>query len=160
MTARKLALMFVWFVALSVLVSLFWTSKMNHLSVFPAPLAALDEVFVLSSPVPTRNTIFTYDVGALAIFKNEAPYLREWIEYHLLIGVQHFWLVSNDCENEAESNSTLAPYISAGIVTLDRRYVCARNFQRIAYNTVPVELRTYRAVEWYAVVSGCLDSLR
>ncbi|KIC71464.1 hypothetical protein DB44_DM00010, partial [Candidatus Protochlamydia amoebophila] len=33
---------------------------------------------------------YIYDLSVCAIFKNEAPYLKEWIEYHRLIGVKHF----------------------------------------------------------------------
>ena len=31
-----------------------------------------------------------YYVSVCAIFKNEGKYLREWIEYHLTAGVEHF----------------------------------------------------------------------
>lgn len=30
-----------------------------------------------------------------AIFKNEGTYLREWIEYHLMIGFDHIFLYNN-----------------------------------------------------------------
>lgn len=30
-----------------------------------------------------------------AIFKDEAPYLAEWIEFHRLVGVEHFFLYDN-----------------------------------------------------------------
>ena len=33
-----------------------------------------------------------YELGIVAIFRNEAKNLREWIEYHRLAGVEHFWL--------------------------------------------------------------------
>lgn len=50
-----------------------------------------------------------------AIFKNENPYLREWIEFHRLVGVDHFYLYDNDCGVEARA--LLAPYEAAGVVT-------------------------------------------
>ena len=31
-----------------------------------------------------------YQVSICAIFKNEAKYLKEWIEFHKIIGVEHF----------------------------------------------------------------------
>jgi hypothetical protein len=34
-------------------------------------------------------------LGVCAIFKNEAPYLPEWIAYHLAVGVDHFVLYDN-----------------------------------------------------------------
>ena len=51
-----------------------------------------------------------------SIFKNEAPFLREWIEYHLLVGVDHFYLYNNNStDNYLE---VLQPYIERGVVTL------------------------------------------
>ena len=50
-----------------------------------------------------------------AIFKNENAYLKEWLEYHRLVGVDHFHLYDNDCGDEARA--LLAPYEQAGVVT-------------------------------------------
>ena len=30
-----------------------------------------------------------------AVYRNEAPYLREWIEFHRLVGVERFFLYNN-----------------------------------------------------------------
>lgn len=48
-------------------------------------------------------------------FKAENPYLQEWIEYHLLVGVDHFYLYDQDGGEEARQ--ILAPYEHAGLVT-------------------------------------------
>lgn len=62
------------------------------------------------------KNLFPYDLAIVAIFKNEAPYLQEWLDYHLVAGVEHFYLYNNDSsDNFAE---VLAPYIAANIVTL------------------------------------------
>lgn len=53
-----------------------------------------------------------------AIFKNEAPYLREWIEFHRLAGVEHFYLYNNFSEDDYRT--ALAPYVREGLVTLYR----------------------------------------
>ncbi|HSX10449.1 MAG TPA: glycosyltransferase family 92 protein [Chlamydiales bacterium] len=34
-------------------------------------------------------------IGIAAIFRNEAPYLKEWIEFHRLVGVEKFYLFDN-----------------------------------------------------------------
>lgn len=57
-----------------------------------------------------------YIITICAIFKNEAPYLREWIEYHLMLGVNHFYLYNNNSTDNFEE--ILAPYIEKGQVTL------------------------------------------
>lgn len=51
-----------------------------------------------------------------AIFKNEAPYFKEWIEYHKLVGVDHFYLYNNGSTDTFREE--LAPYIQNGDVTL------------------------------------------
>ncbi len=51
------------------------------------------------------------------MFKNEAPWLKEWIEYHKLVGVQHFYLYENENEHE-DFFVILNPYIASGEVTL------------------------------------------
>ncbi len=48
-------------------------------------------------------------------FKAENPYLREWLEYHLLVGVDHFYLYDQDGSEEAQA--ILEPYERAGVVT-------------------------------------------
>lgn len=59
---------------------------------------------------------FPYFLCACAIFQNEAPYLKEWIEYHNMLGVQHFFLYNNNSEDEFRE--VLAPYIEKGLVDL------------------------------------------
>ena len=57
-----------------------------------------------------------YNVSICAIFKNEGPYLKEWIEFHHLIGIEHFYLYNNNSgDNYLE---VLKPYIDRGWVEL------------------------------------------
>jgi hypothetical protein len=51
-----------------------------------------------------------------AIYLNEAPYLREWIEFHRLVGVERFFLYDNGSTDD--HRKALAPYLEDGIVTL------------------------------------------
>lgn len=64
----------------------------------------------------TKSGSYKYEVAVCLIFKNEAKYLREWIEYYLLIGVDHFYLYNNFSDDEYQI--VLKPYIEQGIVTL------------------------------------------
>lgn len=57
-----------------------------------------------------------YDLTIASIFQNEAPYLKEWIEFHRIIGVQHFVLV--DDRSTDDCMAVLRPYIDAGEVEL------------------------------------------
>lgn len=66
----------------------------------------------------TKNTT-KYRKGTIAVcalFKSEAQFLKEWIEYHRLIGVSHFYLYNN-CSTD-NYLAVLAPYINEGSVEL------------------------------------------
>lgn len=58
-----------------------------------------------------------YRVSICTIFKNEAPYLKEWIEYNFLIGVDHIYLFNNNSTDDYMS--ILEPYIADGRVSLE-----------------------------------------
>lgn len=57
-----------------------------------------------------------YSLSICALFQNEAPYLKEWIEFHRLVGVQHFYLY-NHCSSD-DYVKVLQPYIDSKIVEL------------------------------------------
>lgn len=57
-----------------------------------------------------------YNFSVCAIFSNETRYLKEWIEYHELIGVDHFYLYKNGEDSSAKE--ILKPFIKKGTVTL------------------------------------------
>ena len=76
-----------------------------------------------------RN-LFLYELSVTAILKNEALYLREWLDYHLLAGVDHFYLYDNDStDNQAE---VVAPYVEAGLV--DYFHAPGKAMQMLVYN--------------------------
>ncbi len=57
-----------------------------------------------------------YKFSVCAIFKDEAPFLKEWIELNHLVGVDHFYMYNNNSsDNYLE---VLNPYINDGLVTL------------------------------------------
>lgn len=68
------------------------------------------------SLIKKSNKPKSYNVSLCAIFKNEAPYLREWIEYHMIVGVDHFYLYNNNSNDDYMS--VLKPYIEKNKVTL------------------------------------------
>lgn len=59
-----------------------------------------------------------YFFSVCALFKNEAKYLKEWIEYHLLVGVDHFYLY--DLGSTDHYMKVLTPYCEKKLVTLVR----------------------------------------
>ncbi len=59
--------------------------------------------------------LFLYDLAVVAIMKNETPYVKEWLDYHILAGVDHFYIYDNETTDNFKE--VLQPYIDAGIVT-------------------------------------------
>jgi len=57
-----------------------------------------------------------YEVAICAIFRDESEYLKEWLEFHRVIGVEHFYLYNNFSEDNYLE--VLQDYIDKGIVTL------------------------------------------
>lgn len=60
---------------------------------------------------------YKYEFSVFVSFRNEAPMLHEWLEYHLLIGVDHFYMYDHYHSTDG-SREILAPYIACGLVTL------------------------------------------
>jgi len=89
---------------------------------------------------------FKYYLSVVVIVKDEALYIEEWLEYHLLLGVQKFYLY----DNESSDNLTqiLQPYIKAGIV--EYKYFPYKKKQVFAYNDILEKAReeTY----WLAII--------
>lgn len=71
---------------------------------------------VIRGELMVDKNLFFYDLAVAAIFKDEARYLQEWLDYHLLAGVEHFYLYNNDSSDDYAE--VLAPYVAANLVTL------------------------------------------
>ena len=71
---------------------------------------------LLFLPYRQKSRDTEYYSSICAIFKDEALYMREWIEYHLMIGIEHIYLYNNfSSDNYLE---ILRPYIDKEVVTL------------------------------------------
>jgi hypothetical protein len=90
-------------------------------------LAAAQEEFWLPDPPRPGNARVSSSgsgprrrtdpyLAICAVYKNEAANLREWIEFHRLVGVERFFLYDNDSTDD--HHDALAPYLSDGSVTL------------------------------------------
>lgn len=69
------------------------------------------------SPLLPRTT--DTPVGRLAVclrFRDEALFLKEWLDYHIAAGVDHFFLYNNYSEDDYLS--VLHPYLDRNVVTL------------------------------------------
>jgi len=96
-----------------------------------------------------------YNLSICAIFKNEAPYFKEWIEFHKLQGVEHFFLYNNNSDDDYLT--VLQPYINTGEVTLRQwpyEYNSElKNLEIIIRNAYADCIQTYRTMtNWLAVI--------
>ena len=76
------------------------------------------------------KNLFLYNLAVVSIMKNEAPYVKEWLDYHILAGVDHFYIYDNESSDNLKE--VLQPYINAGIVTY--KFFPGKAMQQIAYN--------------------------
>lgn len=84
-------------------------------------LCLLCSAYLGSHPVQSKSDglqepFKPYDLVICAIFQNEAFFLKEWLEFHKLVGVQHFYLYNNLSTDHYVD--ILKPYIEAGEVEL------------------------------------------
>ena len=60
--------------------------------------------------------LFMYGLAAVTIVRDDAPYIKEWLDYHLLAGVDHFVIYDNESSDNLQE--ILQPYIDKKVVTL------------------------------------------
>jgi hypothetical protein len=56
----------------------------------------------------------SHNLVVVACCKNEAAFIKEWVEYHLIVGVEHFYIYDAATD---DTHAVLEPYISKGLVT-------------------------------------------
>lgn len=102
------------------------------LSVFLTLLSSICFARVSATKDPLNKPTVKEFLGICSVFKTQAPYLKEWIEYHRMQGVQVFYLFDqgNDAEYK-QSQEVLKPYIEDGIVKL---YRCQEGSSAEIYN--------------------------
>lgn len=90
------------------------------------------------------------------MIRNNAFYLKEWIEYHLLIGVEHFYLANNLSTDHYMD--ILESYIKEGIVTLvdvDNESYNSHQFEAIKRKYMnEIIKKTRDTVEWLALLDS------
>src|SRR6188508_2932797 len=61
----------------------------------------------------SANQVTSY-LSVCSMYRDHAEYLREWIEFHRLVGVDRFFLYNN--ESSDDHRGVLAPYIAQSVV--------------------------------------------
>lgn len=81
---------------------------------------------------------YEYQLSIAAIFQDEAAYLSEWLDYHRMLGVEHFYLYNNLSTDDWEE--VLSPYVNAGIVEVQEWPYTSCNWE-----------------EWKPIQNRCFD---
>lgn len=71
-----------------------------------------------------------HTLSICAVVKDEAPYLEEWLEYHLLKGVEHFFIYDNGSTDGTQN--ILDKYKTLGFVTWE------------LMNDIPIQIKAYQ----------------
>lgn len=90
-------------------------SKLVLLLAALLPALAMTAPAKMNAGVEQSKIEKKYKFSVCALFKNEAAYLKEWLEYHQMVGVDHFYLYDNGSTDR--SSKVLTPYIKQGVVT-------------------------------------------
>lgn len=93
------------------------------------------------------------EVAIVTQFRDEARYLKEWIEFHLLVGVDKFYMINHLSKDNPLD--VLQPYIDKGIVIYSELNEEFMNWERsgfhneanLATNCVPMMHRLLRDAE-------------
>ena len=97
----------------------------NFIKILATPFNILGYLFRRDIPASEREGL-----AFVLIAKNEAPYIEEWINFHVKQGVTHFIIYDN--ESTDNFREVLEPYIKSGLVTY--KILKGRRRQNDAYN--------------------------
>jgi vacuolar-type H+-ATPase subunit F/Vma7 len=89
---------------------------------------------------------FRHELSVLAVAKNEAPYIKEWLEFHKLAGVEKFYIYDNESEDNLKE--VLQPYIDKGEV--EYTFFPGKAVQMKAYDHAVKRFRN--ETRWLAVI--------
>lgn len=86
---------------------------------FEVTVRAGDRVFYEAVRIRTSDAerVPVARLAAVLLFKDEQPFLAQWLDYHILLGVEHFYLYDNNSEDRAAVLEILRPYLEKGLVT-------------------------------------------
>lgn len=126
--------------------------KKSNLISFLYNLKQVSQFGIVNSYKLIKNNLsvhdFDHQFGIVTIIKNEGMYIKEWIEFHKLIGVDIIYVYDN--ESTDSTRKVLDPYIQSGLV----KYVFfpGSNKQIPAYQHA---IETYRnEVKWLAILDA------
>jgi hypothetical protein len=86
-----------------------------------------------------------------AMFRNESDSIVEWIKHHLYHGINHFYLINDNSDDDTVSK--IQEYIDKGLITLyhvEEPYYEGR--QRNLYNRLLLPHLTQKDTQWILMI--------
>jgi hypothetical protein len=74
----------------------------------------IKHISVFSNFIRHNRDHFKYTLSIVTMIKNERPYIKEWLEYHKIVGVDKFIIYDNNSTDNVKE--FLQPYIDTGVV--------------------------------------------
>jgi hypothetical protein len=86
----------------------------------PTEIEDITNIYQINSTSSKTKTKKKYEIAVCAVFANEGRYLKEWLEFHLLMGVQHFYLYAGESTPGDPWKAVLKPYEDEELVSFSR----------------------------------------
>ena len=93
-----------------------------------------------------------YYLSILAMFKNEAEIMKEWLDHHIAHGVEHFYLIDDYSTDNVLQ--VLVPYLEKGYVSLHAAPFPSIPFRQVAayHKTFTYSILARNESKWVAVI--------
>lgn len=89
-----------------------------------------------------------FNLAIASCFRGELSYLEEWLEYHIHLGVQHFYLGNNEFD-KLPAEKLLQPYIDRQLVSLFPTY----ELSFAQYKIIPELIeKAKNETKWLAII--------
>ncbi len=109
-----------------------------------------------ATPPQIEATKKKYELSIAAMFQNEASRLKEWIEYHRIVGVEHFYLYNDRSTDNWQD--VIAPYVKEGLIEIFDWPTTSRSSYYDSYCTTQVNIykdaltRAENVSEWLTLI--------
>lgn len=105
------------------------------------------EAKIHGMPVPPNK----YYLSVLAMFKNEALVMKEWMDHHIAHGVEHFYFVNDHSEDAVDI--VLEPYVKYGYITFFPPPPQDAKFRQTAvYKQIMLSILEKNETHWLAII--------
>jgi len=104
-----------WTKRIFIVLTIFLVIQILYLACLPSNNQKEEEYSPPQIIYTPRNTKPHY-LSLCSVFKDEAEYITEWIQFHKLMGVERFYLYNHNSTDGVEA--ILAPFVNSGDVVL------------------------------------------